>query len=190
MKSYSIILVACLALPVAAQAPAGGNAAPVMRDAATHEQLERTLRKMNAIDPMKKLEAAVGEDPSKVNQPVDLLESSDIVCFNGLATLVPKRAILGVPKHLQERLKLAPGARIVGWLEFLAANRGWITTVEVTRAQAEGNDALAEEISDRISKSNNLVVATYLKGPISVLPLKEADPAVPATAKTETLTKP
>jgi hypothetical protein len=190
MKRYLSSFLACLVIPAAAQAPVATPGAPVMRDAATHEQIERTLRKMNAIDPMKKLEPSVGQDPSKVNQPVDLLESSDILCFNGMATLVPKRAILGVPKHLNERLTLAKGARIVGWLEFLDANRGWVTTVEVTRAQAEGNDKLAEEITDRIGKSNNLVVATYLKGPISVLPLKEAEPAAPATAQTEPVTKP
>jgi hypothetical protein len=38
--------------------------------------------------------------------------------------------------------------------------------------QAEGNKALAEEVSSRIGKSSNLVVATYQGGPISVLPLK------------------
>lgn len=159
---------------------------PVMRDAATHEQLEQKLRKMNSIDPMKKLETVEGEDPSKVNQPANLLESSDILCYNGMATLVPKRAILAVPKNLQDRLKMQPGARVVGWLEFLEANRGWINTVEVSRVQAEGNEALAEETTERIGKSTNLVVATFLKGPISVLPLKNPDPAAePATAQTQ-----
>ena len=113
-----------------------------------------------------------GADPSLVNQPQDLVASSDILCVGGFATLVPKRAVMCVPKNLADRMKFQPGSRIVGWAEFYAQNRGWITTVEVSRVQAEGNSSISEEISKRISKSTNLVVATYQGGPISVLPLK------------------
>ena len=182
MKPHFILSTLLIVGSVSAEEPQK----PVMRDAATHEQLQQKLRKMNSIDPMKKLETVEGEDPSKVNQPTNLLESSDIICYNGLATLVPKRAILAVPEKLQDRLKMQPGARIVGWLEFLEANRGWINTVEVSRVQAEGNEALAEETTERIGKSTNLVVATFMTGPISVLPLKNPDPAVdPETAQTK-----
>ncbi len=146
---------------------------PVFREAATHEQLARRVQIAGRIDPMKKLEPATGEDPSKVNQPADLLETSDVISYNGVATLVPKRAILATPKGVKDRVGLQEGVRIVGWLEFLSLNRGWVTTVEVSRVQAEGNKMIDPEISDRISKSNNLVVATYMGGPISVLPLKE-----------------
>lgn len=160
---------------------------PKYRDAATHEQLARAMRYAEKIDPMKKLDAAKGEDPSKKNQPTNLLEDSDIVCFNGLFTLVPKRAILASPARLKDRLKIQPGSRIVAWTEFFAANRGWITTVEVSRVQAEGNKPLAEETAEQISKSSNLVVATYLGGPISVLPLKapETDTAAEPKLKAE-----
>ena len=71
----------------------------------------------------------------------------------------------------------------MSWMDFFTLNRGWITTVEVSRVQAEGNEALAEEISTRIGKSTNLVVATYMGGPISVLP-----PKVPEEEKVSTET--
>ena len=71
--------------------------------------------------------------------------------------------------------------RVPDWMA--GQNRGWITTVEVSRVQAEGNLAIAEETRERIGKSMNLVVATYMGGPISVLPLKEE-------AKTQASTKP
>ncbi len=144
----------------------------VMRDAATHEQLTQTYRKAEQADPMRHMKPSKGGDPSMVNQPKDLVGSSDILCFGGMATLVPKRAILNMPKNLQERLKFIPGSQIQGWAEFYAQNRGWITTVEVTRVQAEGNMAMDEKIAQRVYKSSNLVVATYQAGPISVLPLK------------------
>ena len=135
---------------------------------------------------MRKMEPAKGADPSKVNQPKDLLSQSDILCFGEMATLVPKRAILHVPAKLAERLKFVPGAKILSWASFHAENRGWITTVEVSRVQAEGNQPLAEDVSERLKNSAHLVVATYQGGPISVLPLKVAPPATPSASATQT----
>jgi hypothetical protein len=154
-----------------------------MRDASTHEQLAMTYRKAAQEDPMRNMQPAKGVDPSTANQPKDLLSESDIICFNGTATLVPKRAILNLPASMQGRLKFLPGSKLMTWTDFYTLNRGWITTVEVSRVQAEGNEALKEEISTRIGKSSNLVVATYKGGPISVLPLKV--PAGNETAQTK-----
>lgn len=152
--------------------------APVFRNAATHEQLVAQRRMADLHDPMKKMPAAKGADPSLSNQPMDLLSQSDIIAFQGTATLVPKRAIISIPKNHAGRLGMVDGARIVSWADFYAANRGWITTVEVSRIQAEGNMDIAPETKEHISKSGNLIVATYMGGPISVLPLK-----VPVTSK-------
>jgi hypothetical protein len=82
-----------------------------------------------------------------------------------------------------DRIRLEPGATIQSWSEFYAANRGWITTVEVSRVQAEGNEPLAEETKRQLSKCGNLVVATYLGGPISLLPLKEPEVKTAGTTK-------
>lgn len=179
-----IIRYACLFVGFAAVAGAGEKDKPVYRDAATHDQLALELRKMQNRDPMKNREAVTGEDPSKVNRPVDLLEQSDIISFGGVATLVPKRAILAVPDNYQRYLKLDPQARFIGWSDFFARNRGWISTIEVSRVEAEGNKPLPEETYEQIAKSTNLVVATHRGGPISVLPLKQ--PEEPATADNET----
>jgi hypothetical protein len=156
---------------------------PAMRDAATHEQLVIKYRKIEQSDPMARLQPAKGPDPSLSNQSKDLVGSSDIICFNGAATLVPKRAILSLPKSLEGRLKFAPGSRINSWAAFFAVNQGWISTVEVTRAQAEGNSAIDPKTLERMGKSSNLVVAVYQGGPISVLPLKAKDAATTLTPK-------
>lgn len=149
-----------------------------MQDAATHEQLARQLRKTQQEDPMKLLPASHGEDPSRT-QAKDLLSQSDILCFGGLATLLPKRAILLVPKAMAGRTQLSAGVMLMGWAEFHARNRGWITTVEVSRQQAEGTQPLAEDVTKLLLDHPNLVVATYQGGPISVLPPKPT-PAPPA----------
>lgn len=156
-----------------------------MRDAATHEQLALTYRKASQEDPMRNMQPAKGPDPSTAAPPRSLIGDSDIICFNGMVTLVPKRAVLQIPKNKGERLKYQLGSKLMSWADFYAVNRGWITTVEVSRAQAEGNEAIKEEVSDRISKSSNLVVATYQGGPISVLPLKAPVENETANAKSK-----
>lgn len=167
-----ICFIVTLSSAVVPVALSQGTPAPRMRDAATHEQISLAMRKVSQADPMRNLTPAKGRDPSLVNQPKDLIASSDILCFGGLATLVPKRAVMHVPKNLADRLKFLPGSKVMSWADFFAQNRGWITTVEVSRIQAEGNKPLDEEISKRIGKSSNLIVATYQGGPISVLPPK------------------
>ncbi len=143
-----------------------------MRDAATSDDLVLKFRAAEQQDPTRHMKISKLPDPSKVNQPESLLGTSDIICYGGVAVLVPKRAILQLPPKLAERLKFQAGCQFVSWADFYAANRGWITTVEVSRVQAEGNMDLENKTHERISKSNNLIVATYLTGPISVLPLK------------------
>jgi len=152
-------------------------AAPTeMRDVTTHEQLALQLRKSQQEDPMKLLPAAQGNEPA--GKPAqDLLSQSDILCFDGKATLVPKRAILLIPKSLAARTQFVAGSSLLGWADFYAQNRGWITTVEVTREQAEGHEPLAADVTKRFAEAANLVVATYQGGPISVLPPKAPPPA-------------
>lgn len=147
-------------------------APPVMRDVATHEQLSLALRKAEQTDPAKTFKATEGADPSVTNRPKDILADSDFISFNGNATLVPKRAIMQIPKGYADRIRMAPGAKLQSWSEFFAINRGWITTVEISRVQAEGNEPLPEETHKQLSKSGNLIVAVYKGGPISLLPLK------------------
>lgn len=182
---------ACAALvaPAIAQVPAPQAAQkPVFRDAATSDQLAMKLRKAEQEDPMrnlKTLKESKGEDPSVKTRPPSLLENSDIICFQGDAVLVPKRAILQAPASLADRMKLQPGAKFRRWIDFYAANRGWITTIEVSRTQAEGNDEIPEESRNqmaRMAKMGNLIVATYKSSPISVLPPKVPAAGTPAAA--------
>lgn len=147
-----------------------------MRDATTHESLARALQQTQRDDPMKALSARSGEstiDPAKENQPRDLVANSEILCYRGSATLVPKRAVLHVPTSMNGRMAIQKGAQIVSFPAFFRLNRGWVQTIEVTRTQAEGNDPIGEEQLEAIEKSGRVVVATFQGGPISVLPPKE-----------------
>ncbi|MCW1921635.1 hypothetical protein OKA05_03665 [Luteolibacter arcticus] len=163
-----IIVRAAACLLVASPAMAEEAA---MRDVATHDELSQKLRVANNKGPLSDFKPVEGEDPTKA-EPENLVSRSDFMSFSGYATIVPKRAILHIPAAMADRIKLLPGSRVQTWAEFYPSNRGWITTVEVSRAQAEGNQPLAEELVTRIQKSRNVVVATFQGGPISVLPLK------------------
>ncbi len=175
MKSY--LKVSWLVAAMAGGGWAEDAPAVPMRDAVTHDELAAKLRGVQQVDPMLKMAPAKGADPAKASPPPNLLSQSDIVCFGGRATLVPKQAILHLPPNLAERLKFQAGARIQSWAEFYTENRGWIITMEVSRVQAEGRQALDEETCKRLNNSPNLVVATFQGGPISVLPPKVEPPA-------------
>lgn len=151
-----------------------------MRDVATHDQLAMAMKQSQQADPMKNLPASNAPDAS-LNLPKDLVSQSDFISSAGAATLVPKHAILKVPVSYADRIRFQEGSRILSWTEFFAANRNWITTIEVTPEQASGKQALSKEASELVAKSSNLIVATHRGGPISVLAPKA--PAETASIK-------
>lgn len=145
---------------------------PVMRDVMTHDAIVEVARKAKEENPMPAFKPVEGADPTLTTRPQSLLSRSDILCFQGRATLVPKRSLIHVPSEMKDRLGLKEGHQIGSWIEFLNANRAWIRTVPVTRVQAEGREPIAEETIKSFEKEKRLVIATYQEGPISVLPLQ------------------
>jgi len=142
-----------------------------MRDVAKHEDLSNMLRQAEAMNPLNQFKAVEGEARTEVYKPESLLANSDILCFNGLTTLVPKGAILALPDSVKNRVGThVHGHRLVQFQEFLQANRGWVQAVEVTRGQAQGIDKMPDSVTERVAKASNLIVATFNGGPISVLP--------------------
>jgi hypothetical protein len=177
MSHLLIRSAACLIFASPAMAQQGA-----MRDVATHDELSTKLRVANNQNPLAALKPVEGTDPTKV-KPESPISRSDVLAFAGKATLVPKKAILCIPPAMAERVKKQPGSILQNWADFYAGNRSWITTVEVTRPQAEGNQPLAEDLLKRMEKSSSVVVATYMGGPISVLPLKVKTPVETANLK-------
>ena len=163
--------------------PASGVEAPpagtvVMREVATHEQIVEAARKAKIENPLPEFKPVEGADPTVANRPQSLIARSEFISYGGMTSLVPKRAVLHVPKEMVERLGMKDGHEIGSWLDFLNANRGWIRTVPVTRVQAEGREAMPEATLKSFAKEKRLVIATYQDGPISIMPLKVPPPAV------------
>lgn len=178
---HTLIITVLLVAAVQAQ-----QGEPVFRDAATNEQLTEQYRSVRLENPMKDFPADKGEDPSVVNHVGNLLDNSELLTFNGQTTLVPKNALVLVPAKLKARVnKHQPGCEIVSWLDFYTVNRGWISTVEVTFAQARGDEAVSPEILENLGKSGNLIVAVLKSGPISVMPPKPETPIQTASQEVQ-----
>ncbi|QJE97656.1 hypothetical protein [Luteolibacter luteus] len=166
-SALGVTLLALAAQPLAAQQTE-------MRDSPTSEQLAEQLKVANneAQKTLVKLRPSEGPDPAKASSGDSLVKDSDFLAFNGKMTLVPKMAILHTPPNMVDRVKFVSGNQLMPFGDFYAVNRAWITTYEVTRAQAEGNQPFPEDVVKRFDKSTTLVVAVFKGGPISVLPPK------------------
>jgi hypothetical protein len=188
------VLAVVAAMPAGLQGAERAPEAKVMRDVATHDSIVETgriAREEAAKQELKQqqehaLKPVPPELRPKPPEKRSLLAVSDVICFNGLATMVPKRSVLHVPKNLTDRIGMQDGARFVDFQEFISKNRAWLTSSAVTRAQAEGNEPMSEGVVKSFAKETRIVVATYYEGPISVLPLKvpptETAAVVPAGA--------
>lgn len=158
--------------------PISLNAAPnanrkEMRDVVTHRELSARRQADKTPDPIaSSFEPAEASDPAKVNPPQDIVSNSDFLSSGGSVTLIPKRALLHVPDRLKDRTRIRDNMQIVTWPDFHARNRSWITTVEVSRLQAEGNAPLDEAKMEQLHKTGDILIATMGGAPISVLPLK------------------
>jgi hypothetical protein len=142
------------------------------RDVVTHDQLLKKRTQMTQQDPMKQMEVSKTPEDSSQSLQRDLINESDFLSFGGISTLVPKQSIILTPQNLAARLTYVKGNPLVNWIEFYTKNRGWITTVEISFAQAKGEQALPDSVTQMITKSGNLVIATFSGGPISMLPAK------------------
>ena len=108
--------------------------------------------------------------PPNAARPKDIVKESDILCFNGQGTLLPKGSIIHVPERLKDRVGWKENAELVPWSRFHQNNHGWIATMEIDFEQAKGTAPLEEERSTLLGKSTKLVIATFKKGPITMLP--------------------
>ena len=152
------------------------RAAAATQDAKRHDQLIplKTNAKLAEAAFFEKFQPSELPDKSNEQEKKDIVAESDILCFRGAATLVPKRAVIHVPERLKTRLQLAPGAKLMTWSEFFAVNRSWISVIEVSIEEATGEKPFEEKRQEWLDTNSKVIVATLRRGPVSVLPLKES----------------
>ncbi|MBB5353387.1 hypothetical protein HNR46_003644 [Haloferula luteola] len=155
------------------------------RDAATHDALveKAAAARSTPVASAPPVVVSSEGETKELFRPEGLLARSEMLHLGHFATLVPKRAVLHIPECRRRFVGLEHGMRLIHWSEFLVRNRGWIRTMEVTRAQAEGLKPLDPKVVENFKDCSEVIVATYQGGPISVLPLKE--PKAPAITQVE-----
>lgn len=153
--------------------PERGVSKRIFRDAATHESIAGQSEPVaDPIARFKLVEPLTPIDEADVAKRVSIVSRSEIIHRGPLVTLIPKRSVLHLPDGLRGVKGKVLGKKLVNWGEFYKANRSWIDTVEVTRAQAEGREPLSDELTKSFEKRTKAVVAVLQGGPISVLPVE------------------
>ncbi|MFT4175347.1 MAG: hypothetical protein QM627_01710 [Luteolibacter sp.] len=172
---WTMLFAGALLLSTAQPGFAQGEPRKIVNMVTTEELMKQRQRSAQTETKPEQEPEAASQDPSKIQPVRDLVSQSDILSYAGYTTLVPKRSIIHRPAGFQERYQFEKGSKVVNWLEFYRANRGWISVLEVSKEQAEGKVPLSEDVREMLEKSTNLVVAVYQGGPISMLPPPEAE---------------
>lgn len=109
------------------------------------------------------------EKPVDQNKEFNIADESTLLASKGLWTPVPKGTVIYTPKHLKSKIVSQPKGKISDWKQFFYKNRGWIHLHPVTIAQARGSQ-IKPELIKAYQSMGKMVIATYQKNPISVMP--------------------
>ena len=115
------------------------------------------------------------EKPSHEGINAKLKNGYVFLSFAGRSTCIPKTCVLNLPEELATRVSSQPQFKVVDWNEFLNTNFSWISSYPVTWEQVTGREALTDAALKNLSEAPSLMIATYRKNPISVLPPKELE---------------
>lgn len=97
-----------------------------------------------------------------------LISQSEILHDGQNWTLVPRGAVLYVPKTRMANVGVRPVGTLLPWIEFLTKNPGWLSTHETSFDQASGDKPLPPEKTEFWKKQDRVIIAVHQGGPISV----------------------
>lgn len=145
---------------------------PPFRNAAVHRDLVLLFEESRERDPITTLGPAVDAPTHEATWAAgSLVDRSEILNHQGLATLLPKGALLHLPESLAARSGIGDGqSAVVNWADFFRRNCQWIYPLKVRLEQALGEEPIDQALLARVAKSGKVVVATYFDQPISVRP--------------------
>ena len=120
-----------------------------------------------------KLEPQKTEETEKNPPKTSILDRSVVLGSGQNWTFVPKGAVMHLPEIHKNKVNLTEGrGRYLPFADFLAKNRGWVSTYDVTLEQARGNTPIGEEARKKLEKSDRVIISICKGGPISTRPSK------------------
>src|SRR6478672_233293 len=124
------------------------------------------LAKLQQGNPMAQL-AAPANGEAKVTTPADqsLLKQSMILHDGKNWTLIPKGAVIFLPEAMKSRVEAKPVGKLLNFIDFITANRNWITTCDVSFDEAAGNVPLPAERAAFWARQEKIVIAVHQSGP-------------------------
>lgn len=126
------------------------------------------LGRLQQADPMIRLQKPT-EGEAKVERPDNqsIIAQSTVLHDGSRWTIVPNGAVVFIPEQMKSRVGATPSGELLAWSDFLALNRAWISTCEVSFEQASGKEPLAAERTEFWAKQDKVVIAVHQRGPIS-----------------------
>ena len=126
------------------------------------------LGRLQQADPMIRLHKPT-EGQAKVERPdkQSIISQSTVLHDGTRWTIVPNGSVVFIPERMKSRVGATPSGELLGWADFLALNRSWISTCEVSFEQASGKEPLAAERTAFWAKQDKIIVAVHQSGPIS-----------------------
>ncbi len=144
----------------------------------THAQLKMKRKDVKVDEKIKLADEPIEMGKIRSGKTESLIKRSAIISFGEHWTLVPKKSLLNVPKHLANRVDGERKGKLLGWKDFYEKNRGWLQQQEVNIAQAREGAEMPEGLVKSYLTSGRVVVAVCRGGPISLkAPEEEEEPA-------------
>lgn len=128
-----------------------------------------TLARLQAKDPSIRLVTPEESAAVKCNgQSREVIKECSILHDGRNWTVVPNGALVHVPASMKDRLNAKPVGNLLKWTDFLARNRQWVSSREVTFDQAVGNKEIESIAFNSGDVTDKIVVAVFGDGPVSV----------------------
>lgn len=144
-----------------------GKQQVIPRKRPTHAEISKKQEEQAKNKPKTE---AVAKKPIVTIKKRTLIGRSTLLAHGGHWTLVPKGALIHIPKHLVGKVVPKPQGTLIEWNKFLRNNYGWLHVHPVTMKQAQGKEKLVPEQIKAYQSMGKIVVATCAGGPISVAP--------------------
>lgn len=101
------------------------------------------------------------------NDSFDLNRTSGFLSDRGVYTLVPKSAVVHVPKGMEVKLQRVEGSRYVSFEQFMRRNCVWVQRMPISVSQATGQVSVDSVRIERMKKLGKVVIAVHKGSPIS-----------------------
>jgi len=101
----------------------------------------------------------------EINRAKDAIH---LITWQGMSSMLPKAAVLSLPKNLENRFGTVMAEKFVSFSEFHNVNKNWITTLPITAQQLKGDGKLDLVKLEQLKKNGTIVISTYNGEPVGL----------------------